>query len=69
MVQIQRLTGMRPSEVYRMLVGNIDKNRGNGLWYYSPESHKTEQFIGKKEIPLGKPEQALLAPYLEGKKP
>lgn len=67
MVQIQRLTGMRPSEVYHMRVGDIDKTRGNGLWYYLPGSHKTEKYIGKKVIPLGKPEQELLAPYLEGK--
>jgi integrase len=67
MVQIQRITGMRPSEVYRMTVGNIDRTRDSELWYYTPESHKTERFIGKKPIPLGKPEQILITPYLEGK--
>jgi len=69
MVKLQRITGMRPSEVYKMTVGNIDKHRDNGLWYYSPGSHKTEEHIGKKMIPLGKPEQELLAPYLTDKKP
>jgi len=68
MVQVQRLTGMRPSEVFNMRVGNIDRSRDNGLWYYAPESHKTEAYIGKKPIPLGKPEQELIAPYLIGKK-
>ena len=68
MVQVQRLTGMRPSEVCRIRVGDIDKTRSNGLWYYSPK-HKTERHIGKKPIPLGKPEQDLIAPYLVGKKP
>ena len=68
MVQVQRLTGMRPAEVFKMRVGDIDRNRGNGLWYYTPESHKTEAYIGKKPIPLGKPEQELIAPYLIGKK-
>ena len=68
MVQVQRLTGMRPSEVCKMTVGAIDRSRGNGLWYYSPK-HKTEAHIGKKPIPLGKPEQELIAPYLVGKKP
>ena len=68
MVQVQWLTGMRPSEVFNMCVGDIDRSRSNGLWYYSPK-HKTEQHIGKKPIPLGKPEQRLIAPYLEGKKP
>ena len=68
MVQIQRITGMRPSEVYQMSVGDIDRTRENGLWYFIPQTHKTEKHIGKKVIPLGKPEQKLLAPYLEGKK-
>jgi integrase len=68
MVQVQRLTGMRPSEVCKMTVGDIDQTRGNGLWYYV-QSHKTEAHIGKKPIPLGKPEQRLIEPYLVDKKP
>ena len=56
MVQIQRMTGMRPSEVYRMTVRDIDQSRDSELWYYVPQSHKTEQYIGQKPIPLGKPE-------------
>jgi len=68
MIQIQRLTGMRPSEVFKMRVGDIDRSRQNGLWYYVPESYKTEEYIGKVEFPLGVPEQELLAPYLIGKK-
>jgi integrase len=67
MVQLQRITGMRPSEIYRMTVGSIDQSRDPELWYYTPKSHKTERFIGEKPIPLGKPEQALIAPYLMGK--
>jgi integrase len=69
MIIVQRLTGCRPSEVFNMRVGEIDRTRGNGLWYYTPKSHKTKKYIGKKEIPLGKPEQDLIAPYLVGKKP
>ena len=68
MVQVQRLTGMRPSEVCKMRVGDIDMKRDPELWYYVPESHKTEEHIGKKAIPLSKFEQALIAPYLVGKK-
>ena len=48
MVQVQWLTGMRPSEVFNMRVGDIDRSRENGLWYYVPESHKTEEHVGKK---------------------
>jgi len=70
MIQVQGMLGERPCAVYLMRVGEIDRSqRNNGLWYYTPESHKTEQYIGDKIIPLGKPEQELIAPYLEGKNP
>jgi len=68
MVQIQRMTGMRPSEICKMTAGAIDKTRDPELWYYIPR-HKTEAHIGKKPIPLGKPEQRLIEPYLVNKKP
>ena len=67
MVQVQWLTGMRPSEVFKMRVGDIDRSRKNGLWYYVPGSYKTSRFVGKIVFPMGKPEQELIAPYLEGK--
>ena len=62
------MIGARPSEVFNMRVGEIDQSQDNGLWYYSPK-HKTEEHIGEKPIPLGKPEQILIAPYLVNKKP
>lgn len=68
MVQLQRILGMRPNEIFKMRVGDIDTTRGNGLWYYVPNSYKTAKFVGKIIFPLGKPEQELIAPYLEGKK-
>ena len=68
MVQLQRILGMRPNEIFKMRVGDIDTTRGNGLWYYTPGSYKTSSYVGKIVFPLGKPEQELLAPYLEGKK-
>jgi len=72
MVQIQRLTGMRPSEVFRMRVGEIDRSRvhNTGLWYYTPGSHKTQKKTGKKTVfPLAEHEQALIEPYLINKAP
>ena len=67
MVQLQRILGMRPNEIFKMRVGDIDTTRGNGLWYYMPGSYKTSRYIGKIVFPLGIPEQELIAPYLEGK--
>ena len=36
MVQLQRILGMRPNEIFNMRVGDIDTTRKNGLWYYMP---------------------------------
>ena len=70
MVIVQRLTGMRPSEVFNMTVGEIVKDADPELWHYVLKSHKTEKRTGiGKIVPLGKAEQELIAPYLESKKP
>ena len=70
MVQIQGLQGMRSGEICNMRVGEIDRSREHktGFWYYTPAHHKTLEATGKETIfPLGKFEQELLLPYLEGK--
>ena len=69
MVIIQRLTGCRPSEICRMTVESVDRRQENGLWYYVLQTHKTKKHIGVKQIPLGRPEQILIEPYLVEKKP
>ena len=70
MVKVQRLTGMRPGEVFNMRVGEIDRSADSELWLYRLHSHKTEKKTKRKKIvPLGKIEQELILPYLEGKKP
>jgi integrase len=68
MVIVQRLTGCRPGEIFNMKVGEIDKTTDPDLWLYRPPSHKTQKKTGRKKIiPLGLPEQKLIAPFLEGK--
>ena len=69
MVQVQRWAVMRPNEVCRMRVGDIDMSRKDGIWLYSPPDHKGTWRGHNKIIPLGKPEQTLMTPYLEGKSP
>ena len=70
MIILQRLTGCRPSEIFNMKVGEIDKNSDPELWLYKPPSHKTQKKTRRKKIvPLGKPEQELILPYLADKKP
>ncbi len=72
MVQVQRLLGCRPSEVFNMRVKEIDRHTDPDLWLYRLTHHKTEKKTKrkrKKVLPLSKLEQELIAPYLEGKEP
>ena len=69
MVQVQRLATMRPNEVCRMCVGNIDMSRKDGIWLYNLPKHKCTWRGHRKIVPLGELEQALILPYLEGKSP
>ena len=69
MVQVQRWATMRPNEVCRMRVGDIDMTRKDGIWLYKQPKHKGAWRGHKKIVPLGKPEQVLILPYLEGKPP
>ncbi len=38
-VGLQRLTGARPGEILSLRIGEID--RGEAVWVYTPQSHKT----------------------------
>ena len=69
MVQVQRWAVMRPNEVCRMRVGDIDMSRKDGIWIYCPLEHKGAWRGHGRAVPFGKPEQALITPYLEGKLP
>ena len=68
MIQIFGMTGLRPSELCKLTVGDIDRSDPDG-WEYTLKKHKTSRKSGKKVIVFGKPEQELLAPYLIGKSP
>jgi integrase len=63
MVQIQRLTGMRPGEVVILRPCDIDRGGGK-TWVYRPESHKTEHHDIARVVFLGPQAQAVLAPFL-----
>jgi integrase len=77
MVQVQWWASMRPSEVFRMKPGEIDTDYktddGIVIWMYAPGVHKSTWREKRKAgeyfriIPLGKPEQDILAPRLAGK--
>lgn len=76
MVQIQRLTGMRPGEVVQLRTCDITatdplipKDQRGQLWLYRPKSHKTEHFDLKRLIFIGPAAQAILAAWMRPTEP
>jgi integrase len=62
MVELQRLTGMRPGEVCSMRSADIDTS--GRVWTYTPQRHKTEHHGRERRIYLGPTAQAILRPWL-----
>jgi integrase len=62
MVELQRLTGMRPGEVMAMRPEDVE--RGGEVWYYRPARHKTAHRGRSRVVAIGPQAQALLAPLL-----
>ena len=62
MVQLQRLTGMRPGEVTIMRTRDLDMS--GPVWIYVPETHKTEHRGRERRVFLGPQVQAILRPWL-----
>jgi integrase len=63
MVELQRLTGMRPGEATSMTTGQVD--RSGELWVYRPIRHKTAGVGNDREVLLGARAQAILKPWLK----
>ena len=62
MVQLQRITGMRPAEVTIMRPCDIDSS--GDVWVYRPSQHKTSYLGVKKEVPLGPRAQEFIRAFL-----
>ena len=62
MVELQRLSGMRPGEV--CIIRTIDVDMSGQVWIYTPESHKTEHHGRERRIYLGPKAQAILRQWL-----
>jgi integrase len=62
MIQLQRLTGMRPGEVCRMRACELDMT--GEVWLYRPRRHKTEYKGKGRVIALGPKAQEVIRPYL-----
>jgi integrase len=61
-VDLQRLTGMRSSEVLIMRTGDID--RGGDVWEYVPGRHKGEHRGKERRVFLGPKAQAVVREWL-----
>jgi integrase len=67
MVELQRLTGMRPGEVCRLRLAEVDST--HEVWVYRPEKHKTAHRGKRRVIPLGPRARAVLIEFLTGDDP
>jgi integrase len=61
MVQVQRLTGMRPGEVCRLRP--VDVDRTGSVWLYTPAGHKMAHRGRSRVIAIGPKAQAVLAEF------
>jgi integrase len=62
MVELQRLTGMRPGEVVRMTAAQIDMT--GPIWLYKPMRHKNAYRDQERVIAIGPRAQAIVKEFL-----
>ena len=62
MIQLQRMTGMRPGEVVSMRGDEISILEN--VWIYQPIEHKNDYRGHLRKIPLGPKAQAILQPFM-----
>lgn len=62
MIELQRLTGMRPGEV--VIMRGRDLEMTGRLWQYRPSFHKTDRLGQDRVVTLGPRAQAIVRPFL-----
>lgn len=62
MIELQRLTGMRPGEVVIMRARDLEM--GEKVWLYTPARHKTEHHGRYRRIALGPRAQEIVREFL-----
>jgi integrase len=62
MIELQRLTGMRPGEVCAMRACDLDMT--GAVWLYRPSQHKTAWRGKPRVVALGRRAQAIVKPFL-----
>ncbi|UCC31053.1 MAG: site-specific integrase [Phycisphaerales bacterium] len=63
MIELQLLTGMRPSEVRLISGANLDT--AGRVWTYRPSVHKTQHFGRERVVYLGPRAQGVVRPFLK----
>ncbi len=63
MIELQRLTGMRPGEA--CLIRGCDLDTTGSVWTFRPESHKTAHHGHRREIYLGPKAREVIRPWLK----
>lgn len=63
MIELQRLTGMRPGEIVSLRCRYL--NRDGNIWLYTPAQHKTAHRGHKRIIYLGPQAQEIVKPFLK----
>jgi integrase len=63
LVQVQRMTGMRPGEVMRMRGADLDTS--GTVWFFRPIHHKTAWRQKTRTIPIGPRCQQILQSFLK----
>ena len=64
-VELMQLTGMRPGEVCRLRLGEVD--RTGDVWAYRPALHKTRHRGKSRLVPIGPRARAVLEGFLAGR--
>src|SRR5262249_12827500 len=62
MIELQRLTGMRPGA--GTIMRTMDINTSGAIWEYRPDSHKSQHHDRDRVIFIGPKAQAILKPWL-----
>lgn len=66
LIELQRLTGARPGELFRLCPADFRTDAGE-VWTYSPEAHKTAHRGRTRTIYFGPKAQEALRPFLAGR--
>jgi integrase len=65
MIQLQRLTGMRPGEVCRLRACDLERGEKGNVWFYRPSTHKSEHLGRQRIVAIGPQAQAVIKPWFK----